>query len=494
MVVEIEVEVEPGLRSFQIIGLPDEAVREAANRVSSALKRAGFEGPDQMNKKVTVNLAPADVKKQGSFFDLAIAVGFLFASSQLRNNAGDVLFVGELSLDGRVRAVPGALGIAQAAKRKRFSRIVIPCQNLPEAGLVKGIEAIAVTTLSELALYIKGEISLPLRSGTAPSITFGQAESEYDFADISGQDVAKRALEVAAAGGHHVLMIGPPGAGKSILAKAFPSLLPPLDPEEGLEVASVLSSQEPLGDHDLTSSFTIRRPFRCPHHTASAQAILGGGFPIKPGEITLAHRGVLFLDELPEFHRDVLEALRQPLEDKVVRIARSRQRFTFPAQFQLIGAANPCPCGFNNDPVQPCICTPGALSRYERKLSGPLIDRIDIFLTIPRLSKEEILQGGAGKENSETVRLRVVKARSLQRARFGGGATNAQMSVAQVKKLDPLDREILSFLGAAIDRLNLSMRGYHKVLKVSRTIADLAGSRAIALNHIAEALQYRKLA
>lgn len=496
-IIEVEVEIEPGLRAFHIIGLPDESIKEAAKRVSLALRHSGFRAPQQMNKKITVNLAPADLKKQGSFFDVAIAVGFLLASGQLPSLSDKALFIGELSLEGTVRSVPGVLGIIRYAVKKGFSSIFLPAGNMPEASLVSGIRIRGIRSLGEIpSLYGKEEEEY------APSFTVikKEVQGEYDFADIKGQAYAKRGLEIGAAGKHHLFMIGPPGAGKSILAKSFPSLLPPLGEEEGLEVATIQSFYEPLfpaisqkSSPTQEQAYALSRPFRSPHHTASPQAVLGGGTPIKPGEITLAHRGVLFLDEFPEFRRDVLEGLRQPLEDKVIKIARSNDRITFPANFQLLGASNPCPCGFKDDPREPCVCSPGSLNRYQRKLSGPLMDRVDMFMFVPRLSKEEMLQEGGGEESSSTVRRRIEKARAIQEKRFHAAKTNAEMSVPEIKLFTYINESGKTFLGKAIESFNLSMRAYHKVLKVSRTIADMEESEDIKEKHIGEALQYRRI-
>lgn len=498
-IIEVEVEIEPGLRAFHIIGLPDESIKEAAKRVSLALRHSGFRAPQQMNKRITVNLAPADLKKQGSFFDVAIAVGFLAASDQLHSLPAKTLFIGELSLEGRVRPAPGVLGIIRYALRKGFSRVFLPYDNMPEASLVSGIHITGVRSLGEIPALLREESE----ENTPFRVVMGkEVQSEYDFADIKGQAYVKRGLEIGAAGKHHLFMVGPPGAGKSILAKSFPSLLPQLNEEEGLEVAAILSFHEPLFSSAAITPkqsplqeevYTLSRPFRSPHHTASPQAVLGGGTAIKPGEITLAHRGVLFLDEFPEFRRDVLEGLRQPLEDKVIKIARSNDRITFPANFQLLGASNPCPCGFKDDPRELCVCSPGSLNRYQRKLSGPLMDRVDMFIFVPRLSKEEMLKEGGGEETSLAVRKRVEKARAIQEKRFHKAKTNAEISVPEIKLYARLDRSEKAFLGKAIDRFNLSMRAYHKVLKVSRTIADIEESEDIKEKHIGEALQYRRM-
>lgn len=488
--VEIEVEVEPGLRTFQIIGLPDEAIREATKRVSTALKVSGFQAPHQMNKKITVNLAPAGLKKQGSFFDVAIAVGCLAATGQLALPTPLPLFVGELNLQGMIKPVAGALAIGRLALASGFSHLALPAGNAAEAQLAGESTLIAAQSLAQLVAVLKGDLSSPALS--LPSVVFSEALSEYDMRDIKGQEFAKRALEIAAAGGHHLFMVGPPGAGKSILARAFPSLLPPLSKEEGLEVAGILTLQEPLLRNVQSEGITIVRPFRSPHHTASVQALLGGGSPVRPGEVTLAHRGILFLDEFPEFRRDALEGLRQPLEEGKVAVVRSQERFSFPARFQFIGAANPCPCGFAGDSQEPCICTPGALSRYQRKLSGPLIDRVDLFISVPRLTKGEMLQDGEGKEDSLLIRGRVAKARAIQRKRFTSLRLNADIRAQEISTFCRVNKETEAFLGQAIERFRLSMRGYHKVLKVARTIADLQGAANIDISHIAEALQYRR--
>ncbi len=491
--VEVEVQIESGLRSFTIVGLPDEAIREAVNRVSLALRNSGFISPSQLNKKVTVNLAPADVKKQGSYFDLAIAIGFLTASAQIPKPEPADIFFGELSLDGRVLGVRGALALIASAHRQGFTRIFFSSQNAREGILVRKIEQFSQERLGNIVELLRSpqkakehlRISQELES--APKIKSIPLDvGYYDFSEINGQETAKRALEIAAAGGHHALLMGPPGAGKSILARAFTSLLPELTPKEAIEVGIILSITGSL------ESPLIAKQFRAPHHTASAQALLGGGNPIRPGEITLAHKGVLFLDEFPEFHRDALEALRQPLESRVINVARSSGNFTFPAAFQLIAAANPCPCGFKDDTVFACICTPGQLSRYNRKLSGPLTDRIDLWAHVPRLTKEELLSKGKSAESSSHVHDRVQKAREIQRQRFGDYSVNSAMTLSEIKKFCVIDDATQEILGKAIEQFGLSARGYHKILKVSRTIADLGKSEDIKREHVLEALQYRK--
>ena len=504
--VEVEVEVESGLRSFTIVGLPDEAVKEAAKRVSLALANAGFVSPDHINKKVTVNLAPADSKKQGSYFDLAIAIGFLVASSQILPALPTDLFLGELSLEGNMRPVRGTLALALGAKRLGYTRVFLPYENNAETRWTNGIavypvrhlrDAVGLLRLSEAEFRAYRQEEPREEKATGKIVACDHCGSElpgaegegYDFSEIRGQQFAKRALEIAAAGGHHSLFVGPPGAGKSILAKAFPSILPSLSQEERMEIGTILSV---MGLLEQKTGADIWRQFRSPHHSASASAILGGGNPVRPGEITLAHQGVLFLDEFPEFHRDVLEALRQPLEDKTIHVARSAGSFRFPANFQLVAAANPCPCGFKDDAAFPCTCTPGQLSRYQRKFSGPLIDRIDLWVSVPRLTKEEMLDKKRSGECSCVIRERVSRARDIQRARLSQTRSNSGMTLKEIGRFCALDEESEKLLGRAIERLALSPRSYHKILKVARTIADLAASESITTTHLAEALQYRR--
>lgn len=488
-IVEVEVEVEPGLRSFTIVGLPDEAVKEAVKRVSLALRNSGFLSPSQLNKKVTVNLAPADIKKQGSYFDLAIAIAFLVSSSQLSPVSHQDLFWGELSFQGALRQVRGALVLAIVSIERGFGRVFFPYQNALEVSLVKRGTFFPARSLGEVVLMLQSPAPKPTPFPSPHVKRRISPEPEYDFSEIRGQEFAKRALEIAAAGRHHLFLVGPPGAGKSILAKAFIGLLPSLDQSQALELGKILSMAGLLDG----SPPLIERQFRAPHHSASATAILGGGNPLHAGEITLAHHGVLFLDEFPEFHRDVLESLRQPLETKTIHVARSQGSFQFPADFQLIGAANPCPCGFREDRIFPCVCAPGELSRYARKLSGPLIDRIDLWVPVPRLSKEELLVSEQSAESSSDVKKRVMQALAIQKDRFKKARTNSSMTLREIKTFCILGGDSEELLGQAIEKLGLSARGYHRVLKVSRTIADLEQSQNIKLHHVSEALQYRRL-
>ncbi len=486
--VPIEVEIDiasSGVPCFTIVGLPDKAVEEAKERVRSALKNSGADFPA---KRITVNLAPADLPKEGPAYDLPIALGLLIASEQLKADVSDSLVLGELSLDGSLRHTSSILPIASLAQKAGFKKIFLPAVNSGEAAILDNIDVIPVRNLNQLFHHLSGNNEIAPQPKVKPDFDFFE-EGEFDMQDIKGQEQVKRALEIAAAGGHNVLLKGPPGTGKTLLARAFPSILPNLTMEEALEatkiysVCSLLSRDNPL---------IKKRPFRSPHHTTSHIGMIGGGTHPKPGEISLAHRGVLFLDELPEFSRQTLEALRQPLEDGHVTVSRAAGTVNFPAKFILIAAQNPCPCGFFGSQTKPCICSPSQITRYQKKISGPLLDRIDIHLDVPQVNLEK-LTGDLKIEDSKTVRSRVQNARNIQTRRFTNQkiTCNAEMTPKEIKEFCPLTDDALKLLHTAAQTMSLSARGVHRVLKLSRTIADLSACEKVEINHLAESLQYR---
>ncbi len=488
--VEVEVDITSrGLPHFSMVGLPDVAVKESRDRVRPALKNVGFNFP---LKQITVNLAPADLKKEGSSFDLPIAVGIVAAEGVIDPGlANGYLFTGELSLDGRVKPVRGALSMAILARAMGAKGLILPRENAPEAAVVNGVNVYGLGSLPEVIEFLtSGDSKIPLRIDPAKALEENSCYEE-DFSEVKGQEHAKRALEVSAAGGHNVLMIGPPGSGKTMLSKRLSTILPRMTFEEALETTRIHSVAGLLKDGQPLLAI---RPFRSPHHTISDVALIGGGQIPKPGEVSLAHNGVLFLDELPEFKRNVLEVLRQPIENGEVTVSRAVASVTYPSTFMLVSAMNPCPCGYLSDPRHQCTCSPGQVHRYRRRVSGPLLDRIDIHIEVPAVPYKELSTEYSG-EKSETIRERVMRARELQLERFRNDKIycNGQMKSRHIKKYCKLKDEAHSLLDAAMQRLGLSARAYMRILKVSRTIADLEGSEVIQSHHVSEAIQYRTL-
>lgn len=496
-IVRVEVDVSPGLISFSVVGLPDAAVRESGERVRAAIRNSGFSMPA---RRITVNLAPADTKKQGPIFDLPIALGVLLGDGQIQPNSPSFAACGELGLNGEVRPIAGVLPMALGAREAGKTALLVPKANAAEAAVVEGLQVFPVESLADAVDWLQNGGRTPQEATFSPS-DFESTPNDLDWADVKGQEAVKRSMEVAAAGGHNLLLVGAPGSGKTLLSRRLPTILPPLLLEEALEVTKLYSV---AGLLPSGQSLYSRRPFRSPHHTVSHAGLVGGGSFPRPGEISLAHNGILFLDELPEFHRDVLEVMRQPLEDGQVSIARAAQTLTFPAKFQLIGAMNPCPCGnllagsesFGNKSgggaQKPCTCSAPQIRRYLARISGPLLDRIDIHIEVPRLSHEELMGKRAG-ESSTTVRKRVVAARERQMARMGheGINCNAHMKSKQLREYCDMDAGTKELLKTAINQFSLSGRGYDRILKVSRTIADLDASEKIELHHVAEAINYR---
>ena len=486
-VVEVEVDISPGLPAFNIVGLPDAAVQESRERVRAAIRNSGAEFP---MRRITVSLAPADLKKTGPSYDLPIAVGILMSSGQLPENVKNALLLGELALDGVLRSTRGILPMVAVGKQRGYNQVFVPFPNAQEASLVEGMSVLPALGLEEVIAHIRADAQID------PYADYAELDDQPsddgrspNLADVRGQEHAKRALEVAAAGGHNLLMSGPPGSGKTLLARCLPSIIPPMTPDQSLEVTKIYSVAGLLPEG---SPLITKRPFRSPHYTISNAGLVGGGQTPRPGEITLSHRGVLFLDELPEFGSATLEVLRQPIEDKVVTISRASGTITYPANFMMVSAMNPCPCGFYGDSQKPCSCSPSGVARYQRRISGPMLDRMDLFVDVPRVEYAKLI-APRGEDTSEMVRQRVASARTAQLERFGSRdlGSNAEMGPVEVWDQCQVEDAAKELLQVAMRQLNFSARSYHRVLKVARTIADLAGSERIETPHLAEALQYR---
>jgi len=485
-VVRVEVDFSPGIPRFDVVGLPDAAVQEARERVRYAIRNSGAMFPV---KRIVASLAPADLKKAGPAYDLPIAIGILLSTDQLNADIDDIMFLGELSLDGTLRHTNGILPLVSIAHDHGFKKVVVPEVDAREAALVTGITIIPVNSLRQLIAWLRGEIPAPALPEGLPLAETPEPPAYIDFCNIKGQEHVKRALEVAAAGGHNMVMCGPPGSGKTLLARSLPTILPPMTGDEALEVTKIYSVSGLL---PADTPLMRQRPFRAPHYTISNAGLVGGGNLPRPGEISLSHRGVLFLDELPEFGHSLLEVLRQPLEDKTVTISRAQGTLTFPASFMLVGAMNPCPCGYYGDPFRRCTCPPSAVSRYQRRISGPFLDRVDIFVEVPHIDYEKLTDERQG-EPSKKVQARVTAARERQLARFHDNhlTNNAEMTPTEIKEFCRVDDTARGLLQSAMKQMHLSARAFHRILKLARTIADLEASDDIRAAHIAEAIQYR---
>lgn len=485
-IIEVETDLSNGLPGFNIVGLADTAIKEAKERVRASIKNSGYKFPVS---KITINLAPANLKKEGSQMDLPIAVGILSAGKIIKNKISDICFIGELSLDGKITKIQGALPLVISLRNNNIKKVIIPEENKEECGVIDNIDIVPVKTLTELVDYLNSEIEISSYKSVYED-SFSDFKYEEDFSEIKGQAALKRAVEIAAAGGHNLLMLGPPGSGKTMIARRIPTILPDLSFEESLEVTKIYSISGEINESGLIK----KRPFRSPHHTVSRAALAGGGRASKPGEVSLSHYGVLFLDEMPEFPKSVLEVLRQPMEDGMISIARANNTYSYPAKFMLIGSMNPCPCGFLGDTKHECSCNQGQINKYLSKISGPLLDRMDIHIEVSPVYYED-LNSKAKEESSEKIKERVLRARKIQADRYKGlnVYTNSQLSSGQVEKYCKIDTDSQTLLKLAFDNLGLSARAYSKILRVSRTIADLENCENIKQSHIAEAIQYRSL-
>jgi magnesium chelatase family protein len=484
-IVEVEVDIAQGLPAFTVVGLPDTAVQESRERVRAAIRNSGCDFP---MRRITVNLAPAELKKEGASYDLPIAVGILLASEQVAPNDSLPPLLGELSLEGALRHTNGVLPMVSVVRDNHLPAVFVPADDAPEAALVEGVSVFPVRTLADLVAHLNGALRIDPFEADHP-LSAEEAPFPVDMADVKGQEHVKRALEVAASGGHNLMMIGPPGSGKTLLARALPSILPRMTIDESLEVTKIYSVSGMLPPE---TPLIVQRPFRAPHHTISHAGLVGGGRFPRPGEISLAHRGVLFMDEFPEFGQHMLEMLRQPIEDGTVLISRAHGAVSFPAKCMLVAAMNPCPCGYAGDPVKACTCSPGTVGRYQKRISGPMLDRIDIHIEVPRVDYQK-LTDERSLENSRSVRGRVEAAREAQTRRFAGTkfTCNAEMGPEEVRRFCASEPAAQSLLRAAMQQMHLSARAFHRVLKLARTIADLAGAPTIVASHVAEALQYR---